>query len=135
MHSPCTTHKAVAKRVLRYLKQTTGNGLLFSCGSLQLLALCDSDWVGNPDNHRSTSVFGVFLGNCLVSWSAKKQLVVSRSSIEAEYRSISIATAELFWLCMLFKELAIPLSLAPVLWCDNMSTLALASNPIYHART
>ena len=59
----------------------------------------------------------------------------SRSSTEAEYRSMSISTAELFWLRMLFKELAIPLSLAPVLWCDNVSTLALASNPIYHART
>ncbi len=67
-----------------------------------------------------------------MAWSAKKQAVVSRSSIEAEYRSLAISTAELFWLHMLFKELCIPFSLLPVLWCDNVSALALASNPLFH---
>jgi hypothetical protein len=70
-----------------------------------------------------------------VSWSAKKQAVVSRSSTEAEYRSLAVTTAELFWLKMLFKEISIPLTMAPVLWCDNLSALALASNPVFHART
>jgi hypothetical protein len=70
-----------------------------------------------------------------VSWSAKKQAVVSRSSTEAEYRSLAVTTAELFWLRMLFKEISIPLTMAPVLWCDNLSALALASNPVFHART
>lgn len=36
---------------------------------------------------------------------------------------------------MLFKDINIRLPLALVLWCDNISALALASNPIYHART
>jgi hypothetical protein len=36
---------------------------------------------------------------------------------------------------MLFKELCIPLLSDPLIWCDNVSALALASNPIYHART
>ena len=36
---------------------------------------------------------------------------------------------------MLFKELHIPLMSAPILCCDNLSALALASNPVYHART
>jgi hypothetical protein len=77
----------------------------------------------------------VFLGPCLVSWSAKKQVVVSRSSTEAEYRALALTTAELFWLRMLFKELGICLHRAPTLWCDNVSALALASNPVFHART
>jgi hypothetical protein len=77
----------------------------------------------------------VFLGDCLISWSAKKQAVVSRSSTEAEYRSLSITTAELFWIRMLFKELRVSLSIPPVLWCDNIGALALASNPVFHART
>jgi hypothetical protein len=79
--------------------------------------------------------FCVFLGNCLISWSAKKQVVVSCSSTKAEYRSMAIATVELYWLRMLFKDLTIPLPHAPILWCDNVSALALASNPVYHART
>ena len=77
----------------------------------------------------------VFLGNSPITWSAKKQSVVSRSSTEAEYRSLAIITAELYWLRMLFKDLGIYLYHPPILWCDNVLALALASNPIFHART
>jgi hypothetical protein len=135
LQSPTSTHWIAAKRVLLYLKHTADHGLLYSKGSLHLQAFCDSDWAGNPDDRRSTSGFGVFLGNCLISWSAKKQPVVSRSCTEAEYRSMAITTAELFWIRMLFQELQVPLPLAPVLWCDNVSALALASNPVFHAHT
>jgi hypothetical protein len=60
---------------------------------------------------------------------------VSRSSTEAEYRSLAIVTTKLFWLHMLLYELRITLPLAPVVWCDNVNAVALASNPIYHACT
>jgi hypothetical protein len=135
LHHPTSVHWSAAKRVLRFLKDTADHGLRFSKTNMHLHAFCDSDWAGCPDDRRSTSGFAVFLGNCLLSWSAKKQPVVSRSSTEAEYRSIAIATAELYWLRMLFCELHIPLRTAPVIWCDNVSALALASNPVYHART
>jgi hypothetical protein len=49
--------------------------------------------------------FGIFLGPCLVSWCAKKQSIVARSSMEVEYQAMAIATAEVYWLCMLLKEL------------------------------
>lgn len=61
--------------------------------------------------------------------------MVARSSTEAEYRAMALATTDLFWLRMLFKDLGIPLFSTPHLWCDNIGALALASNPIYHART
>ena len=135
LHVPTSTHLSAAKSVLRYLKGTPDHGLFYSKGSLQLNAFCDSDWAGSLDDRRSTSGFSVFLGDCLISWSAKKQAVVSRSSTEAEYRSLAITTAELYWLRMLFQEIQIPLKVAPVLWCDNVNALALASNPVFHART
>ncbi|XP_059446489.1 uncharacterized mitochondrial protein AtMg00810-like [Corylus avellana] len=96
MHAPSTTHWTTAKRVLRYLQGTTDHGLYYNKGNLQLNAFCDSDWAGCPDDRRSTMGFTAFLGECLIAWSAKKQAVVSRSSTEAEYRSLSITTAELF---------------------------------------
>jgi hypothetical protein len=36
---------------------------------------------------------------------------------------------------MLFKDIHISLPVVPVIWCDNVNALALASNPVYHART
>ena len=61
--------------------------------------------------------------------------MVSRSSIEVEYRSMALATAEVYWLRMLFKELAIGLVHIPTIWCDNIGAIALTSNPVFLART
>jgi hypothetical protein len=135
MHNPTAVHWFVVKRVLRFLKNTVDHGLFYSKTTLQLNAFCDSDWAGCPDDRRSTSGSAVFLGDCLVSWSAKKQPVVSRSNTEAEYCSLAIATTELYWLRMLFQEIQIPLPVSPIIWCDNVSALSLAANPVYHART
>lgn len=135
MHDPREPHWTAAKRVLRYLKGSIDFGLYYSPSSIDLTAYCDSDWAGNPDDRRSTTGYGIFLGSSLISWSSKKQNVVSRSSTEAEYRSMAMATTELYWLRMLFKELGICLHSTPVLWCDNISAIALASNPVFHART
>ena len=135
MHSPTTAHWIVAKRVLRYLKGTLDHGLFFSKSSLTLHAFYDSDWASGPDDRRSTTSFDIFLGSCLVSWSAKKQSIVAHSSIEAEYRAMAITTADLYWVCMLLKDFHVPLSSPPVLWCDNAGTLALASNSVFPTRT
>jgi hypothetical protein len=63
------------------------------------------------------------------------QSVVARSSTEVEYRAMAVTTADLYWLRMLLKDLQVPLSSPPVLWCDNAGALALASNPVFHACT
>ena len=60
---------------------------------------------------------------------------MARSSTEAEYRALVSTAAELCWIQMILKDLGVYLSLPPMLWCDNVSALALASNPIFHART
>jgi hypothetical protein len=135
LHSPTSTHLTAAKRVLRYLKGTLDYGLYYTKGTLQLNGYCDSDWAGSPDDRKSITGYGIYLGPCLISWAAKKQPVVARSSTEAEYRSMALTVTEMYWLRMLFKELHIPLLSTPCLWVDNIGALALSSNPVYHART
>ncbi|KAB2602612.1 hypothetical protein D8674_003617 [Pyrus ussuriensis x Pyrus communis] len=64
-----------------------------------------------------------------------KQHTVARSSTEAEYRSLAHTAAELTWICKIFRDVALPLTIIPTLWCDNVSAVSLASNPVFHART
>ncbi|EOX93751.1 Uncharacterized protein TCM_002669 [Theobroma cacao] len=89
MDKPSEAHLQATCRVLRYLKTTLSQGILFSIDSdICLQAYSDSDWVGCPDTRRAVTGYGVLLGNSLISWKAKKQSVVARSSTEAAYRAM-----------------------------------------------
>jgi hypothetical protein len=77
----------------------------------------------------------VFLGTNLVSWSSKHQNVISRSSAEAEYRAMANGVAEACWLRQLLQELHAPLTKSTLVYCDNVSTVYLSTNPIQHQRT
>ena len=106
----------------------------FSTSALALKAFCDADWAGDPNDRKSTTGFVILLNDTPVSWCSKKQSAVSRSSTEAEYRSMADTTSELMWLLLLLKDLHVQLSEVPVLHCDNISALALATNPVYHSK-
>uniref|UniRef100_A0A2N9EJB2 CCHC-type domain-containing protein n=1 Tax=Fagus sylvatica TaxID=28930 RepID=A0A2N9EJB2_FAGSY len=135
MNTPTDIHLTATKRILRYLRGTLDHGLHYTPGPISISAFSDADWAGDPNDRRSTSGLLFFLGNNPITWSAKKQLTVSRSSTEAEYRALASASAELCWLRTLLKDLGLYLHDPPILWCDNISALAIASNPVFHART
>ncbi|XP_028083659.1 uncharacterized protein LOC114284908 [Camellia sinensis] len=98
MHAPTFGNFSFLKRLLRYVKSTLTHGLQFSSGPFVHHAYSDSNWTGDYVDRRSTSRFCVYLGPNLISWSAKKHATVSRSSTEAEYRSLAYTTAELCWI-------------------------------------
>jgi hypothetical protein len=124
------------KRILRYLRGTPDFDLLLHrSSSFDLVVYTDADWVGCPDTRRSTSGYAVFLGDNLVSWSAKRQTVVSRSSAEAEYRAVANGVAEATWLRQLLHELQAPPSRCTLVYCDNISDVYLSTNPIQHQHT
>lgn len=123
------------KRILRYINGTLDLGLrIRKCSSTLVSAFSDADWEGSVDDRRSTGGFTVFLRENLISWSARKQSTVSRSSTEAEYKSLANATAEVIWIEALLKELGVRLQQSPCLWCDNLGATYLSANPVFHAR-
>jgi hypothetical protein len=69
-----------------------------------------------------------------VSWSARKQPTLSRSSTEAEYKALANATTEIIWMQTLLDELSVSHLLATTLWCDNLGATYLSANPVFHAR-
>jgi len=134
MHNPMHSHVVAVKRILWYLKGTLDVGLHFQAGLLNLQAYSDADWAGDPNDRRSVSGSIVFLGSSPISWAFKKQHTIYRSSTEAEYRALAIAAAELAWIRQLFCDIHIPLHIPPIIHCDNLSAISLASNPIFHSR-
>lgn len=136
LQTPTPTHYETACGVVKYLKGSPGIGLLFKRDSnLQLLGFTDADWVGFLDTRRSKSGYCFFLGTSLVSWRAKKQHIVSRSSSEAEYRALSFASCKLQWLLYLMPDLNIKCTKPPILYCNNQSVIHIAGNLVFHERT
>lgn len=62
-----------------------------------------------------------------------KQKVISCSSTESEYKAVVMASIEVLWLRSLLTEIGVSLRNPPVIFCDNLSTIYLAYNPIYYA--
>jgi hypothetical protein len=136
MQAPTDAHFTMVRRILRYVKGTVHLGIHIQTSStLDLYAFSDADWAGCPLTRRSMTGYCTFLGSNIISWSAKKQPTVSRSSSEAEYRAMAQTTAELTWLTFLLRDLHVPLSSAPTLFCDNLSSLFMTVNPVFHARS
>lgn len=136
MHCPQEDHWLAALKVVRYLKGTLGQGIIFSAKtSFHFTGLCDLDWTACPLTRRSLTGWIVQLGSSLISWQTRKQDTVSCSSAKAEYRALNEITRELKWVKTLLKKMGYdhigPMSIK----CDSRPALYISSNPVFHERT
>jgi hypothetical protein len=136
MHDPRTGHMDVFYRILRYLKGTPGKGLWFKRNKhMNLEGYCDVDWASSRDDRRSTAGYYVFVGGNLVSWRSKKQVVVARSTAEAEYRAMALSICEMMWLKRLLGELKVLRNGTMRLHCDNVAAINITNNPVQFEHT
>ncbi|KAI0500477.1 hypothetical protein KFK09_018690 [Dendrobium nobile] len=135
MHDLTSSHTLLLKKLIRYIKGTTYFGLPITRSTLLLKTYSDADWASDPVTRKSTYGFCTFLGDTLVSWTVKKQSTVSRSSTESEYRALAAATADTIWIKKLLADFRLDHTSPVDMFCENTSTIALANNPVFHART
>ena len=136
--SPTRAHLVAAKRVLRYIAGTVDLALEFNFdggvipdtvgGFIQNCAVSDADWASDESDHKSISEYCFYFINSLVSWSAVKQKMISLSSTEAEYYSMTHAIKEALWIRLFLDLHSFPVPRPFPLLSDNQSACALANN-------
>ena len=94
----------------------------------------DADWASSTTDRLSSSGFMFSFGSGVVTWSNKKQPTVALLSTEAEYRGAAVAACEVAWLHKLLGDFGLQVNTKVVLYCDNLSSIQLAHNPVFHAR-
>ena len=136
MCSPTESHWFAAKRILRYLKGTTELGIYYKKGeNAKIVAYSDSDFARDIDDRRSTSGFVFLFGSGAVSWSSKKQPVVTLSTIEAEYIVVASCVCQCIWVQRVLEKLSLEEQKNTLILCDKNSTIQLSKNPVFHGRS
>ena len=136
LDTPWSTHLNAVQRIFRYLSGTKQLKLILGGKVNNVVGFSDADWASHMHRH-SISGFTFFVGQGVVSWSAKKQPIITLSSTESEYVALTHASKDIIWLHTLLKEISFlyPLSLPTTLHCDNQGAIELSKDSKFHART
>ena len=136
MAKPTELHLQTAKRILRYLKGTINYGIFYKKGGeKKLLAFTDSDYAGDLEDRKSTSGYVFLLSSGAVSWSSKKQPIVTLSTTEAEFVAAAACACQAVWMRRILKKFGHSQEGSTTVMCDNSSTIKLSKNPIMHGRS
>jgi hypothetical protein len=143
--APTRAQLVCAKGVLRYLAGTISLSLQFPSppsarlpdrfSSPPTYGLSDADWASDEKDRRSVSGYSFFFLNCLVSWSSRKQRIVSTSSTESEYYALTNAIKEAIWLKLFLTLTTLPTPHPFPIFCDNQSTCIIAKTDTVSSRT
>ncbi|MCO5574767.1 hypothetical protein L7F22_028558 [Adiantum nelumboides] len=120
---------------MRYVRATLDYALFYDVGTqVQIHGYTDSDWVGSVSDRRFTNGYMFSFGSVAITWISKKQPIVALLSTEAKYRGAAVVAYEIAWLKMLLQDLEIQVQDLVVIYCDNISSIQLAQNLVFHAR-
>ena len=128
---PGEKHWTVVKTILKYLRNTKDQMLIYGEPDLKLEGFTDSSFESDRDDSKSVSGYVFTLNAGAICWKSSKQSTVADSVCEAEYIAASDAAKEAVWLKKFLGELGVTSSLdGPVtLHCDNTGAIAQAKEP------
>lgn len=132
--NPGPVHWEAVLRVFKYLKGTRALWLTYGNTSGELRGFADADG-SMAEDRRAVSGYAFLVNGGAVSWSTKRQEIVSLSTTESEYVAATHGAKEALWIRSLLAQLFSPVAGPTVLFSDNQSAIALASDHQYHART
>ncbi|RHN78204.1 putative RNA-directed DNA polymerase [Medicago truncatula] len=136
MNCPTELHMHAVKRVLRYLNGTINLGIMYKRnGSDKLEAYTDSDYAGDLDDRKSTFGYVFLLSSGAVSWSSKKQPVVTLSTTEVEFIATAFCACQSVWMRRVLEKLGCTQFGSITMYCDNNSTIKLSKNLVLHGRS
>jgi hypothetical protein len=138
MEAPTELHYQAVRKILRYLKGTLDYGLFYKKRKSErheLVGFSDSDYTGDVDDCKSTSGYVFLLSGAAVSWSSKKQPVVTLSTTEAEFIAAVSCACQGIWLRRILEEVKYTQQGPIMLFCDNSSTIKLSKNPVLHGKS
>ena len=100
MHAPTIAHLQDALYLLRYLKGTPEFGVIFVAqhGNLSLIGHSDNNFTTPSSAGKSVSGYVFNLGTGAISYRSKRQSTIPKSTSEAEYVALGIATAEALYM-------------------------------------
>jgi hypothetical protein len=125
----CSTkiYLLAAKRIFWYLQGIKECGLFYKKGEKSdLFGFTDNDYAGVSDDRKSTFGYVFIMGRGAVSWSLKKQPIVTLSTIEAEFVAATACACQVIWLKKILNELNFKENGPTQIYCDNSSAIKLS---------
>lgn len=147
MSRPTELHLQAAKRALRYLKGTANFGIFYKrdeAGEFlfykrdkaeELFGFTDSDYAGDVDDRKSTSGYVFLMNSGAVSWSSRKQPIVTLSTTEAEFVAAASCACQAIWMRRILEKLGHKYKGSTTIMCDSSSAIKLSKNPVMHGRS
>lgn len=132
--NPGQPHWDAVRRIYRYLVGTKDLRLTYGGVEGTLTGFADADG-SMAEDRRAVSGYAFLIDGGAVSWSSKRQEIVSLSTTESEYVAATHAAKEALWLRSLIGDLFDPITEPTTLFSDNQSAIALTKDHQYHART
>ncbi|KAK6160828.1 hypothetical protein DH2020_004209 [Rehmannia glutinosa] len=134
--NPRSEHWKALTRVLRYLKYTLKFGLHYTSYPTVLEGYTDANWISDSKDSHSTSGYVFTIGGDAVSWKSTKQMFIAQSTMESEFIALdkAVCCTQLLWMKQTLADYKCSFENVPI-FCDNISAINIAQNPVHHNRT